>query len=73
VRGPKLSTELVSVADSAVERERARAFFVVAGIFGSAALASSLMLHTAQGSTLSAVLLALTAIGGVVARRFRRI
>jgi hypothetical protein len=68
-----LSAELLSVADSAIARERARAFVVVAGIFGSAALAASLMLHTAQGSTLSAMLLALTAIGGVVARRSHRI
>ena len=53
--------------------ERARAFLVVAGIFGSAALAASLALRITQGATLSVVFLALTAIGGVVARRFHRI
>ena len=73
VRGPKLSTDLVSVAESVIAQERARAFFVVTGIFGSAALAASLMLHTTPGSTLSVALLALTAIGGVVARRFHRV
>jgi len=46
---------------------------VVAGIFGSAALAASLMLHISSGVALSVALLAITAIGGVVGRRFHRI
>ena len=68
-----LSDELFSDGDSATARERARAFIVVAGIFGSAALAASLALHITQGAVLSVVALALIAIGGVVARRFGRI
>jgi hypothetical protein len=47
--------------------------FAVAVIFGSAALAANLMLHTTKGVGLAMVLLTLAAIGGVVARTSHRI